>query len=686
MSLDIFDRAISNDRAEASRNIAPDLPSTFAENFDVSLRQSSEWNNSNNFSFARERALASFYDDVKAATGESLPLYGLGGAVTLDELNAKLTSIAGRDPESGYQPLTEQAIEQMALRRMAKAHGDAEAIAARERSWGGLAGSLAGGLIGGLSDPVQQATLPLGASGSVTMQALKFAGIAAGTQAATAALSYSTREAAVPGSSKEIPGEIAGAALFGAGLGGFFGLLGKFLGAGAKPLPTSLREEINAGASEAQINASNVFPGAAGEAANRDAVTSAVQSAVRGERVTAGETFIEAFHGSPHRFDRFDVSKIGSGEGAQSYGHGLYFAENEGVATTYSKMSPLSASGVEDLARQTFHQFDGNRQTAAAKLREFASRQPDPVKEKLQLDAAAVLESDVAIATPNVYRVKITASKDAMLDLDKPLNEQPEQVQAAVKQAMGIDYHGNFDAAKSERMWTQFQNADGKTAVRQGFIASDDKLVAQRLADAGIPGLKYLDAGSRSAEDGSRNFVVFDDKHVQIVSRNGEPLTIAQAQAVAAEAHLRPITRDVVPDVERFDRVPGATEDAASYWERRAVEASPEERAALGITDDAAAQRLGAPEPLPAVRAPDLAPEQLAALAADPQTDSAVLRNLDRLRLENVERDFTEMVRQADGTTQLVTRKLEDVLDEIDGFERAGKELLACATGMMAAE
>jgi GNAT superfamily N-acetyltransferase len=31
---------------------------------------------------------------------------------------------------------------------------------------------------------------------------------------------------------------------------------------------------------------------------------------------------IRAYHGSPHDFERFDSSKIGTGEGAQAYGHG----------------------------------------------------------------------------------------------------------------------------------------------------------------------------------------------------------------------------------------------------------------------------------------------------------------------------------------------------------------------------
>src|SRR5262245_53429063 len=44
---------------------------------------------------------------------------------------------------------------------------------------------------------------------------------------------------------------------------------------------------------------------------------------------------IRAYHGSPHDFERFDLSKIGTGEGAQVFGHGLYFAENPEVARTY---------------------------------------------------------------------------------------------------------------------------------------------------------------------------------------------------------------------------------------------------------------------------------------------------------------------------------------------------------------
>ena len=44
-----------------------------------------------------------------------------------------------------------------------------------------------------------------------------------------------------------------------------------------------------------------------------------------------------AYHGTPHTIKgKFDISKVGTGEGAQAYGHGMYFAESPDVARTYA--------------------------------------------------------------------------------------------------------------------------------------------------------------------------------------------------------------------------------------------------------------------------------------------------------------------------------------------------------------
>lgn len=42
-----------------------------------------------------------------------------------------------------------------------------------------------------------------------------------------------------------------------------------------------------------------------------------------------------AWHGSPHDFDEFDLGKIGTGEGAQAHGWGLYFAKDKKVSKLY---------------------------------------------------------------------------------------------------------------------------------------------------------------------------------------------------------------------------------------------------------------------------------------------------------------------------------------------------------------
>jgi hypothetical protein len=56
-----------------------------------------------------------------------------------------------------------------------------------------------------------------------------------------------------------------------------------------------------------------------------------------------------------------------------------------------------------------------------------------------------------------------------------------------------------------------------------------------KLREAGIDGIKYLDAGSRAAGDGSRNYVMFDDKLVQILRKYGVATAAALPAAALAE-------------------------------------------------------------------------------------------------------------------------------------------------------
>ena len=62
-----------------------------------------------------------------------------------------------------------------------------------------------------------------------------------------------------------------------------------------------------------------------------------LSGAIAGEQAAnaAQPQGIRAYHGSPYDFDKFDLSKIGTGEGAQAYGKDLYFAENPATAKVY---------------------------------------------------------------------------------------------------------------------------------------------------------------------------------------------------------------------------------------------------------------------------------------------------------------------------------------------------------------
>jgi hypothetical protein len=53
--------------------------------------------------------------------------------------------------------------------------------------------------------------------------------------------------------------------------------------------------------------------------------------------------FERAFHGSPNEVaGDFNLDYIGTGEGGQAFGWGLYFAENPKVAETYKNLHPYS--------------------------------------------------------------------------------------------------------------------------------------------------------------------------------------------------------------------------------------------------------------------------------------------------------------------------------------------------------
>ena len=242
---------------------------------------------------------------------------------------------------------------------------------------------------------------------------------------------------------------------------------------------------------------------------------------------------IRAYHGSPHDFDKFDMSKIGTGEGAQAYGHGLYFAENEGVAKSYRDTTSGRNANV---AVQTngVRQLIGMLQNDPPKL-EQALRATAAHMEATGTDTGRVAAKEaIAVAdsirdgtfnagSGRMYEVNIKASPDDFLDWDKPLSQQSEKVRGALpptpEDVTGMQLINQLEQmVRAQQPRTM---ADASFSKFDQNTSQAKKLITDRLRDAGIPGIKYLDQGSRGAGEGSRNYVVFDANLIEILRKYG---------------------------------------------------------------------------------------------------------------------------------------------------------------------
>jgi len=227
---------------------------------------------------------------------------------------------------------------------------------------------------------------------------------------------------------------------------------------------------------------------------------------------------IKAYHGSPYSFDKFDASKIGTGEGAQAYGHGLYIAENPKVAESYRAETAFK-HGPKDIAEMLYSQKLGNTDQAIKSLTDEISayeRRGWPSADyRNQYDAAlAKLQDWQANGPPrkgHTYEVQINAEPHQFLDWDKPLAGQHPEVNQALQSILK-------DRNRAPGDW--IKSSPGAEA---------------RMNEAGIPGIKYLDQGSRAAGDGSRNYVVFDPSIVGILRRYGILGPLVGGAAVAEQ-------------------------------------------------------------------------------------------------------------------------------------------------------
>lgn len=220
---------------------------------------------------------------------------------------------------------------------------------------------------------------------------------------------------------------------------------------------------------------------------------------------------IIAYHGGPHSFDKFDMSKIGGGEGNQAYGHGLYFAEKDAVSEWYrhqlaGRRDPLlkkygleSQDGAE--VGILVANAGGDASAVARGLREYAEslrgegRRDLATKNMIKrAESKADYLEDASRAKGHMYEVAIDAPPEKFMDWDNPLTDQPPGVQKLFSE-FGVPETARRPAG------ALYEQMSGKVG---------QKSLSDALKAAGIPGIKYLDQASRSGGKGTRNYVTFD--------------------------------------------------------------------------------------------------------------------------------------------------------------------------------
>lgn len=270
-----------------------------------------------------------------------------------------------------------------------------------------------------------------------------------------------------------------------------------------------------------------------------------------------------------HELGAFDSSKIGTGEGAQAYGHGLYFAERRGTAESYQKglakgaqidgNKPRAGFDVEDYSADYFNgqpSLSGSSpdgillqkvrelKQSGEPIRKAALKEIDQRIKELEgveegnvndrllglKDLRKLVEkedlSKFKYEEGSLYEVKIKAKQEEFLELDELIGEQDQPFVERVFES-NPQLKGLIDDAY-DYYTPGGENATGFSVLRVLQETFEPQEYADILNKAGIKGFKYKDAQTRFSKKGATyNYVVFDDKIVDIAKKYGVSLFAA---------------------------------------------------------------------------------------------------------------------------------------------------------------
>lgn len=273
-----------------------------------------------------------------------------------------------------------------------------------------------------------------------------------------------------------------------------------------------------------------------------------------------GAELMTVFHGSGAKFDAFDHSHMGEGEGAQAYGWGTYVTEVEGIGRAYARSSGgrrvfYDGREVDPHSRGTLAEqcyaavarrvLDG-KMTAGeyiadrlahydmqlVHLRESGGEQFIDDTEKVR-DVFASMDADrfELVEGPAVlYEVEVPDNDGTnYISWDKTLPKAhrrriAEVVRTLPEELLQRDTHGpNWLRGGFEQLANTIereQYAGKEITERLRDALGDARAVSEIFSKAGFVGTEYpAQYRSGGRNDGAKNYVFFNEDDAKIVSR-----------------------------------------------------------------------------------------------------------------------------------------------------------------------
>lgn len=255
------------------------------------------------------------------------------------------------------------------------------------------------------------------------------------------------------------------------------------------------------------------------------AMTGGVGGAAReaGEAVL-GSGPIRAFHGSPHSFDRFDIRRVGTGEGIAEQGHGLYFADD-------ARSAQIARDTLSPVVMRDAAGLDVSPDAFAETLRTAATWGLDGAQAERAATIADRLATSLGRTEPGPLTDRLsgmrTWGRRAYGDDFPAYDRALEAAGQYTPTSAGRMYEVAIDAKPSDMLpWDRGADAYRALAERLGSPkAASDELLRQ-----GVPGIRYADPHI----PGTQNYVLFSDAPVSILRKYAVPGAVGAGGAAAA--------------------------------------------------------------------------------------------------------------------------------------------------------